>query len=274
MKRGHDGRHDEPPGAGIIERQLEKMRAELDGLREMQACLLPEAIPEVPGFDLVPFYRSAGEVGAAWYGFVELGGEPGDDVLVMAVGEALASGAPGAMVMAMACTLFKALAPLSASCAETLRRMNAQLGMHFKRGMFATALMAELDVKRRVLTVSSAGGCPPVVYRKLTRELEEIGEKGIPLGFDEEAFDKELVEVQVQLEPGDRVVMFTSGVLRAESSRGEEYGIDRLRRLVKKRARKDSEEFVQALVREIDKHRGDRPQEHDLLALTLGALRG
>ena len=80
--------------------------------------------------------------------------------------------------------------------------------------------------------------------------------------------------MQVQLEPGDRVVMFTSGVLRAESSRGEEYGIDRLRRLVKKRARKDSEEFVQALVREIDKHRGDRPQEHDLLALALGVLRG
>jgi sigma-B regulation protein RsbU (phosphoserine phosphatase) len=235
----------------------------------------------VPGFDLVPFYRAAGGVGAAWYGFVELGSEPGDEpgdepggeVLVMAVGEALASGAPGAMVMATACALFKALAPLSASCAETLRRMNAQLGAQFRRGMFATALMAELDVGRRVLTVSSAGGCPAVVYRRRSGELEEIGEKGIPLGFDEEAFGKELVEVHVQLEPGDRVVMFTSGVLRAESSRGEEYGIDRLQRFVKKRARKDSGEFIQALVGEIDTHRGDQPQEHDLLALTLGALR-
>jgi sigma-B regulation protein RsbU (phosphoserine phosphatase) len=274
MKRGRKSRHDEPggpqsPDAGLIERQLEKLRAELDGVREMLACLLPGEIPDIPGHDLVPYYRSAPEAGANWYDFV--GREGGR--LAISIGEPLASGVPGAMIMAMACTLFRALAPVSGSCAETLRWMNAQLGEQFARGVFVTVLLAELDVGRRVLTVSSAGGCPPLVYRKRARELEEIGEKGIPLGFDEEAFDKELVEVQVQLEPGDRVVMISSGVLRAENSRGEEYGIDRLRRLVKKRARKESEEFIQALVHEIDRHRGDRPQDHDLLALTLGALR-
>ncbi len=246
-----------------------KLGKELDGLREMQACLLPDRIPQIPGYDVYPFYRSATEVGGAWYDFAE----PGGGRLVAVVGESSVSGIPGAMVMAMASTLVRALAPLSGSPTETLRRVNAQIGGRLRRGTSVTVLLAELHVKSRMMTVCLAGGCPVIVFRQGTGECEELGGKGIALGVaDEDDFGKELTEERVQLQPGDRVVMFISGVVRLRNSRDEEYGLDRLLGCVKKHAPENSRDLIRAVVRDLEEHMGDRPQEHDIIILTFRVL--
>ena len=144
-----------------------------------------------------------------------------------------------------------------------------------RRGMFVTAAYMVLNVKTRKLKVASAGHNPMVLYRSATGEYELLKPKGIALGFDKGTiFDNNIQEVEVQLEPGDRIVTYTDGVNEAMNNESEEFGDDRFYNLVKTHARKSSKDFVEAIVAEISAHRGDAEQSDDITIATLAVTAG
>jgi serine phosphatase RsbU (regulator of sigma subunit) len=89
-------------------------------------------------------------------------------------------------------------------------------------GGFATALALRLDASGKC-TIACAGHLPPIVN---DRELELPGT--LPLGIAAEASYE---ETELQLNPADRLALYTDGLLEARSATGELYGFDRLRTL-------------------------------------------
>ena len=72
----------------------------------------------------------------------------------------------------------------------------------------------------------------------------------------------------VELAPGDRVVLYTDGVVEAMNEKNEEFGDERFRALVQASDDCSSRDFVEALVRELDAHRGSAPPHDDITVVT------
>jgi len=97
---------------------------------------------------------------------------------------------------------------------------------------------------------------------------------GIALGFDRgPIFDRTLKESNMNLEPGDRIVMYTDGVVEAMNAEKEEFGEERFYKFVRDNAERPSREFVRALVWELDTHKGKAEQHDDITIITVRLLR-
>ncbi len=251
------------------EKESERITSELDTAQEIQANLLPQKIPQIPGLEMFPFYRSAKEVGGDYYDFFPIDGER----LALVVADVSGKGIPGSMVMASTRTILRILGPQCATAGELLRQTNSLVAKDIRRGMFVTAIFALLNVRTKEMTVCSAGHNPMVLYRERTASIELVNPNGIALGFDGgPIFDRTLQETVTKLEPGDCVVMYTDGVVEAMDPKGDEYGDDRFYAFVKEHARMRSRDLVQATIKDLDAHKGTADQHDDITIVTFRVL--
>jgi serine phosphatase RsbU (regulator of sigma subunit) len=256
-------------GLRAKEKESERITSELDTAREIQANLLPPKIPQIPGFEIFPFYRSAKEVGGDYYDFFPIDRER----LAIVVADVSGKGIPGSMVMASTRTILRILGPQCATAGELLRQTNRLVAKDIKRGMFVTAIFALLNVRAKEMTVCSAGHNPMALYRERTAKVELVNPNGIALGFDAgPIFDRTLQESTTRLEPGDAVVMYTDGVVEAMDPKGDEYGDDRFYAFVKDHARMRSRDLVQATIKDLDAHKGEADQHDDITIVTFRVL--
>ena len=244
---------------------------ELSIAKEIQEKLLPERIPQIPGYDIHNYYRAAKEVGGDYYDFIVID----QTHLGIIVADVAGKGIPGAMVMTMARSLVRLASVRNVSPADTFKKVNRILAKDIRRGMFVTAAYMVLNVKTRVLKIASAGHNPVVLWRAAKGENELIKPAGIALGFDKgTVFDNHVKEAEVQLEPGDRVVVYTDGVNEAMNDDSEEFGEERFFELSKQHGQKTSAEFVKAVVSALDSHRGGAEQSDDITIVTLAVQAG
>lgn len=253
--------------SNAVERQA--FERELNIAKEIQEKLLPERIPQIPGIDIHSHYNSAKEVGGDYYDFIVID----QTHLGIIVADVAGKGIPGAMVMTMARSLVRLASVRNISPADTFKKVNRILAKDIRRGMFVTAAYMVLNVKTRQLKVASAGHNPVVLYRAAAGDNELVKPAGIALGFDKGTiFDNHIKEVEVKLEPGDRIVTYTDGVNEAMNNHSEEFGDERFYDLVKRHAEKPSKDFVEAIVKALDDHRGSAEQSDDITITTLKVL--
>lgn len=237
---------------------------------EIQTKLLPERIPQIPGLDIHSFYLSAKEVGGDYYDFIVID----QTHLGIIVADVSGKGIPGSMVMTMARSLVRLASVRNVSPGDTFKKVNRILAKDIRRGMFVTSIYMVLNVKTHQLKVASAGHNPLVVFRAETGEYELVKPQGIALGFDKGTiFDNHIQEVELQLKPGDRICAYTDGVNEAMNDQSEEFGDDRFYNLVKQHARLSSKDFVNAIVQEIEGHRGSAEQSDDITITTLAVMK-
>jgi len=243
---------------------------ELSIAEELQSNLLPRRIPKVAGVDLSAYYRPSEEVGGDYYDFIEID----EDHLGIVVADVSGKGVPGAMVMTEARALLKGEAGRSLSPAETLRRVNRVLYQDIKRGMFVTMFYMVLAIRARQLTMSSAGHLPLLLRRRASRTCHAVNPLGLALGIDKgPLFEKRLQEDRVALQPGDRFVGCTDGILEAMNGEHEEFGALRLQALAVAHGDCDSGEFVTRLIDGVEAHAAGAPQ-HDDITLVTGRITG
>jgi serine phosphatase RsbU (regulator of sigma subunit) len=250
-----------------LEQEQEQVQAELDTAREIQAHLLPVKIPQLPGFDIYQAYSPAKEVGGDYFDFIPVDREN----LGIVVADVSGKGIPGSMVMSSARTVLRMLAAGNTSASDTLAQTNAIVARDIKRGMFVTAIYGILNVRQKTITVASAGHNPMVLYRARTGKVELVNPQGIALGFDKgPIFNRTIKEQTLQLYKGDRVVMYTDGVVESMNEKSEEFTDQRFYTWAQNNARGKSRDFVRALLRELDGHRGNAEPHDDITIVTVG----
>ncbi len=251
------------------EKEAERLENELDMAREIQMTLLPKGVPKVDGFDIEAHYRPAKEVGGDYYDFylivtkIHLG---------IIVADVSGKSVPGAMQMATTRTILRFIAGNNTSAMDTLAKTNAIVAQEIKRGMFVTAFYVVLDAKNKSALCASAGHNPMVLVRA-NGELELINPSGIALGFDKgPIFSRTIKEQRVQLATGDRVVLYTDGVVEAMNSKNEEYTPERFYEFCKKNTNQSSKDFVAGLLDDLDAHKGKAEQHDDITVVTFKVL--
>jgi len=247
---------------------VEKQRAEneLRVAREIQLRLIPSKLPDIEDFDVSAVYRAAQEVGGDYYDFYRID----ERHLGIVIADVAGKGVPGALVMIMTRTILKMISSSNLSAAGTMAEINDAIVPEMQRGMFVTALYAILDQRTKALLVSSAGHNPMAIYRADTGECELVKPKGIALGFAKGGRFRDLTEErQIQINRGDRILLYTDGVTEARNRAMAEFGEERLYELMRSHNGAPSEELLETIMQEIDSHRGDEAQYDDISMVTL-----
>jgi predicted ester cyclase len=241
--------------------ERERIEQELQVARQIQQALLPEATPELDGWELSTYYEPAREVGGDFYDFLELE----DGRLGLVVGDATGKGMPAALVMATTRGMLRAVVQSVASPGEVLARVNEALVAEIPPNMFVTCLYAILETKSGSLRYANAGHDPPYLRHHGGGDAEELRARGLPLGLMPNMPYKEKEAV---LALGDNALFYSDGLVEAHDPQREMFGFARLRGLVAEHAEEGS--LVDFLMEELYSFVGEGwEQEDDITLLTL-----
>jgi len=202
----------------------EQMAGELRVARDIQMGMLPHDFTQWEkeydvglGAVLVP----AREVGGDLYGVCTAGPER----LVMFLGDVSGKGIPASMFMVRAISLARLLSRQDAEPERILARLNDELAADNPSGMFVTFQCAVVHPRSGRIILANAGHCRPLLLRAGEAPRWAVPNLGTALGFEP---GLEFERTELQLLPGDALVLYTDGVSEAFNGQGEWYGCDRL----------------------------------------------
>lgn len=243
--------------AQVAER--ERIEQELRTAQEIQHTFLPKEVPALPGWQLVPFYQSAREVGGDFYDFLPFA----DGRLGIVIGDVTDKGVPAALVMTAARTMLRTAAQEQASPAEVLARVNDLLFSDIPPNMFVTCFYGLLDPASGRMRFANAGHEPP--FRQAPGSAVELWATGMPLGMMPGTCYEEFETV---IAPGESLLFYSDGLVEAHNKRREMFGFPRLQLLLA--GRRDGTLLVDTLLDELQRFTGDGwEQEDDVTLLVL-----
>jgi CHASE3 domain sensor protein len=191
------------------ERTEELYRATERTAVTLQESLLPTDLPELPSCELAIRFAPAGAgelVGGDFYDVFAAG----PDRWAVVIGDVCGKGPEAAAVTAMARWTLRSFAGTPQTPADVLRRLNDAMLRQDLRGRFITLAYALLDLRGDEARVSVAcAGHPPAILVSPTGEAESIDAAGDLLGVWP---DVRLREAELELRPGEAVVLYTDGV--------------------------------------------------------------
>jgi len=243
---------------GAVERELAIAR-------EIQKSILPSGPILGPGFEAMGIACPAREVGGDFFDYFPL---PGKRVGVV-LGDVSGKGVPGAMIMTMVRTLVRGIAQRESDPATVMEMVNRQLLDENRSGLFVTAFYGTYSPEPARLTYALAGHDSPWSIAGSGQAKELIpGASSFPLGISEEPlYHSELHH----LTPGERILVFSDGVIDAPNPEGKMIGRAGVGGLLGGLGHhKRAECFLNALLEGISRHSGDANQHDDITVLALG----
>jgi sigma-B regulation protein RsbU (phosphoserine phosphatase) len=202
--------------------QLKQQEKELETAREIQARLIPAQIPQLSNLEIVGSYQPARLVGGDYFDVIKFT----ETSVAVCVADVVGKGIAAALLMANVQAVVKAFAAETVDPSEISAQLNRVLCSNLAPDKFVTFFYCVIDTAAKTLRYSNAGHCFPLLHRS-RGDVEVLGEGGIVLGIFPDA---KYSDVAVQLDPGNKLLLFTDGITEATNTRGEEYGEDRLRR--------------------------------------------
>jgi len=253
--------------ARLFQENLEKQRMEeeLNIARDLQMSMLPSENPTIEGLDIAAYSVSAMEVGGDFYDFIDMG----DKKLGFVIGDVTGKSVSGALVMSASRSVFRMLSEESHNVSESMIRANRRLKKDVKTGMFVALLYAVIDAGEQTLTLCNAGQTQPIQLSAKAEEAHLLETEGdtFPLGILEEA---DYEETRRQLEPGDKVIFYTDGIVEAMNEEEEMFGFERLLEVVQGARSMDADTLLNEILAKVDEFVGDAPQHDDLTVIIVG----
>ena len=226
-----------------------RMERELQMAVSVQTGLLPETVPQLPGWDFAAHWQPAREVSGDFYDFIRLDSanhmlfqnEPPYGIVIADVTD---KGMPAALFMAFTRSIIRANLYQGASPAEGLTQANRLICEESSRGLFVTLFYGQLNPSTGDIRYINAGHNPPLYYRAATQTLERLMPTGIPIGIDE---DFRYQQARVNLEPGDFILCYTDGVTEAINAAAQEFGIERLEQVAQAHQQASARQLLAAV---------------------------
>jgi len=240
----------------------ERMERELELAREVQQSVLPRIFPLAPGYAFAARNEPARQVGGDFYDVILLGA----DRFGVVIADVSDKGMPAALYMALTRSLLLAEARHERSPRAVLANVHRLLLQLGRPNMFVTVFYGVVDGPARRLTYARAGHDRPLLLRGESVQL--LGGMGAFLGFPD-LDDLHLSEEQIDLAPGDRLVLYTDGLTDALAPNGQAFGIDRLISSLQSRADLPPDALCAATFADLTAYQSTAGQYDDMTMLVL-----
>lgn len=259
----------------LLGRVVDSMRAELEERNDelqlaalVQRDFLPLPVAPLHGVRIATLYRPLAQVSGDVYHIEQLD----DDRIAVFLADAVGHGIPAALLGMAVCRSLELTDRIGPSLellgpGETLARANRRLYEHQRATTrFATAIAAVIDCRRRTMRIAVAGHPPAILLRpgQPARALEAGG--GLLGVFPDERYD----EIEVALEPNDRVLLYSDGFEQAFAEDGAARHLEEFGGMT---GVLDPDELVDRIATRVDRHSGSLHQQDDLTLLCIAVER-
>lgn len=252
--------------------QIENLRmaAELDVVQRLQEMVLPRAreLSQFDGLDIAGFMRPADEVGGDYYDILQHDGR-----LKIGIGDVTGHGLESGVLMLMVQTAVRTLLTCNVTEPEIfLNTLNRTIYDNVQRMNSEKNLTLSL-LDYRQGTVCLTGQHEEVLVVRQNSVIERIDT--INLGFmvglkaDISAF---VASLEIQLELGDGIVLYTDGITEAQNCEEDEYGIERLCGVISRYWHLSALEIQEKVITDVQRHIGLEKIRDDLTLVILKQL--
>ncbi|EMY71320.1 SpoIIE family protein phosphatase [Leptospira vanthielii] len=223
-----------------LEKKQLSMEKDLRLAKNIQKGLIPEIIPDWNGIQFWTAFAPMQEVSGDYYDYFPYN----MDKLGVAVCDVSGHGVPAAFITALSKLLFSNFKKPKPS--ETFKLINRELLDLVKQQGYTTCVYVLIHDDYKVL-YSVAGHPRPILYRAKTKRAEICEGDGTFLGMFPDAGDT-FRDLQIQLEPGDKLFLYTDGLTEAENDKGIAFGEDRLIQIIETTFEKSIQETVETIL--------------------------
>ncbi|PKQ28139.1 MAG: hypothetical protein CVT63_04460 [Candidatus Anoxymicrobium japonicum] len=228
------------------QKELEKyalIQRDMEIAADIQSSLLPREALLASGVRVHARQRQAREVGGDWFDYWREG-----EKVFLEVGDASGHGIGAALLATMAINALRGEARRHNDILEVMEHVNTSLYLANRSESFVTVFFGVLDLETMTLSYASAGHEEPLIVG--------VGKPLVPLTSKKRSllgiFSRMGLDVQRRkLDPGDRIVVFTDGVVDAKSSRSKRYGLKQLNRFVAANHHTPPEKCIDLLIENV-----------------------
>lgn len=250
-----------------------RLRAELEVTRRLQQMLLPKPheLNQITNLEIAGFMEPATEISGDYYDVLQHNG-----LVKISIGDVTGHGLESGMLMIMVQTIVRTLlvthellASPEADPAKFLNILNRTIYENVQRmNSDKTLTFAWLDYQEGNLNLS--GQHEEVIVVRSGGKVERIDtiDLGFPIGLEADIINF-VAQIQIPLNSGDVVVLFTDGIVEAENMEGLQYGLERLCETVGQHWQQSAEEINQTVIADVRQHIGEQKIYDDITLLVL-----
>jgi phosphoserine phosphatase RsbU/P len=243
----------------LNKKEQRALQHDLDNVSLVQYTLLPKRDVSVDGWRAYYHYEAAGPVSGDYCDLVS--SENGD--LFFLLGDVSGKGIAASMLMAHLHAIFRSLITLDLPVDQLVERANHVFTDATLPAYYATLVCGRAR-RSGAIEICNAGHCPPLVIRK--GEVTSIEATGMPVGI----FCRERYSAfELQLEPGDSLLLYTDGLTESFDPLEAEYGIERLSKMVGASHSCGPQELTAACLEDARIFRAGQPKGDDLTVMVI-----
>ncbi|TAL45659.1 MAG: PAS domain S-box protein [Methylovulum sp.] len=205
-----------------------RLQGEVNLAATLQRSILPQPVIDLPGFQGLANLLTSSEVGGDYYDYYKVGGHHS----ILLIGDVSGHGvAAGTMVGAAKAGVYPLIHEGVTRPSEILNSLNETMRVTAQQSLLMTMACLSLDASTGRLVFANAGHVLPYLLRNNSSRWEMLEASGLPLG---KSVDSDYLEtaIELNLEVGDRLFLYTDGLVEEESPSGEAFGYDRLEALL------------------------------------------
>jgi phosphoserine phosphatase RsbU/P len=244
--------------------QLLALNTELEMARQIQLSILPHSIPKLAGLDIAAHYLPMTSVAGDFYDFIQID----EKHIGILIADVSGHGLPSALIASMLQVALTGQASHASEPDKVLLGLNRAFCGKFTRN-FVTAAYVYMDLENNFMRYAGAGHPPMFQWRNSTGKATQVLENGLVLGIIEEASYEAL---EFLLEPGDRYVLCTDGILEAANSAQEQFGEGRLMCFIESQKDLATDQFSQMLLNDLSRWSNqptEQGQQDDITLLVI-----
>jgi serine phosphatase RsbU (regulator of sigma subunit) len=236
---------------------------------KIQKTILPLEIPVLENANIAVRYAPMADVAGDLYDFVSFH----SCRMGVLVADVMGHGVPAALVASMVKIAASARCGNDGGPASVIAGLNTTL-LKEAHEQYVTAEFLHLDTATGIGRHAAGAHPLPLLWRRRTQSLERLGEVGLLLGVRP---SETYTESEFHFESGDRLLLYTDGLIEAENASGESFGGAALPALINKNQNCGTEQFADLLLREAlawSRHGPGRGQEDDITILVIDLKAG
>jgi len=244
-----------------LEEEKRQQDAQLATASEILDHILPSTLPEVPGWELTASLDPCYEVGGDLYDARPLP----DGRLAICVGDVVGKGLGAALLVSQVLSLVRFMIGENWKPGPLMTRLNREIFLTTDFVRFTTAFLAYVEPDSGRVECVNAGHNPPILIRADGR-VETCATGSLPVGVLEDA---EHNPVEMVMEPGDVLALFSDGIPETVNAQDEEYGEERFGRIVAAKRDAPLADIVATVLTDLAEFRGETEVGDDVTLMLL-----
>jgi two-component system sensor histidine kinase ChiS len=226
-----------------LNNELSLIKRDIQIAHEIQNSILPQSLPCIDEVDIGLRYEPMTELGGDFYDVQMIG----DRRLAILLADVSGHGIPAAFICAMLKVAYSFHLQNADDPSDLLKKIASTM-FNYMGGQFITGCYACIDLDGKMLRQANAGHWPLLIFRRSEQRIVLSKEHGTPIGWNPE---EEYHTIEMEILPGDRIIMYTDGITEARNTANVMYGEQRFHDFIKEHQGLGAGEFVELMMQTI-----------------------